>query len=595
MSCKAAKKEVFVIFISLFLFLDSIKANTIIISNQNEFDDMRLQISKSIIAGEKYINVEILRGTYYFNDNHIVLSRIEAKDTRIHIKGNGAILIPRGHTYHSGDRYKGDFSYDCSWMSGDKDISIWTDLRYSDGLIEIVNEKAKLCRLKHDVFRECDLAQGISFIYITHWFESGIYKIEKIEDGFVFFTTTDLKQSVLNKDGYNINDDFFFYKSFPRFRLCNVNTKEDVLRIIDGRVVLPRSCNVAHEGRTPRFLTIQKCSFSRVDISGFCFYGNSYQASTSYIYLLELNAQEVDISDCVFKGLHGNIISIVKTDNVTIKGNTFKDCYYGGILSDNMSGHTKIMNNTFVNMGLRRLNTFCVLCRGSNYYIGGNTLRNYGCGGISVGDWSHYPHERPSSGIVEKNTLTFSPSYLKEIERTGLMDSGAIYIWTKNDGAIVRNNVIRGYSGSGGNKGIFCDNGSYGVSIIGNVVTGITNSYCITSRRVASVEESNSPGTGIEASNINNTIQDNIVDGPVTFVGHEREDNGCIIGNNYVLIPKGGDYPVYSISHVKEEGGLIALEQKADKWGKVAISRKSYKLLRKTQEWHALKRFVGRR
>lgn len=583
-----------IIILALLTHVCIIKANTIFINNQNDFDNLKSHILKNISAGEKDIYVNFKRGTYTFKDNHIVISRVQACDTKIHIIGNGATLIPQGHTYHSGNVYEGIFTYDNSWMCGSKDVSIWTRIRYADNLVEIVNEKTKLCRLRSNIFINCSYESDLAYIQVTHWFQSSIYKIERIEGSYVYFTASDLSCSTLNSAGYNINDDFYFFKTNPRFRLCNVETYENVLKIKKGKVVLPNGCREVYEGKGSRFFTIQLSSLGEVDIIGLNFYGNKYQASTSYIYLLAVESKTINIRNCSFIGLHGNPISIVNTDNVSVEENSFMNCYYGGILSDNMSAHSKVKNNTFENMGLRLLNTFAVLCRGTDYYISGNTLHNYGSGGISVGDWSNYPHDKPSCGVVENNSLTFSQDYIKEIEKNGLMDSGAIYIWTKNDGAIIKNNVINGYSGAGGNKGIFCDNGSYGVSIIGNLIIGVANSYCITSRRVAIVEETRSPGTGIIASNINNEIRDNIVDGAINFVGHERPNNGCVIGDNYILLNIGQKMPVHSISNVKEDGNIIALEYKGTNNDCIRISKQSYKTIKKSREWKMLKKFVER-
>lgn len=564
-----------------FMLLCTAYANTIVVGNQSDFDNLKSKILKGINAGEKEIYVSFVRGTYVFKDNHIVLSRLKAADTRVHFIGNGAVLIPEGCKYYSGDIYEGEFKYDNSWMEKGADNTIWTQMRYADNLIELVEPGTKLCRLKNDLFKGCSYEKGSAYIHITHWFQSSIYKIEKIKSGYVYFKAPDLGRSSLDGKGYNLNDDYYFYKSFPRFRLCNVDTGEDVLKINEGKVVLPSGCHVVYEGKSPRFLTIQVSTLASFDIKDFVFYGNSYQASTSYMYFYEVKAKAIGIENCVFAGLHGNPISIVNTDNVSVYRNKFTDCYYGGILSDNMSANTSVVNNTFENMGLRIQNTFAVTCRGTNYYIADNSFENYGAGGISVGDWSHNPHERPSSGVVENNVLTYLPDYLIWVEKNGLMDSGAIYVWTKNDGAIIRNNVIKNYSGAGGNKGIFCDNGSYGVSIIGNLVTGVKNSFSITARRVANVEETKSAGTGIVASNINNIIKDNIIDGSLFFAGHERMDNGCEYGVNYLLVPEGAASPRVTVSNVTETGEDVLLEIKGEKKDRIAINRTGYRSVKK--------------
>ena len=575
-------------FLLLFPFID-IKASEVVVHNQEDYDMLKRQILTALTRGEKEIDILFTPGIYYFKDNDFVISRIKAENTKIRFVGNGATLIPEGHRYYSGDTYEGDFSYDNSWMAGATDVSVWTQMRYADELIEVLDDRSKMCRLKCSEMRSFVVESGFAYVNITHWYKSSIYRIEKIEGDYLFFTAPDLNQSALIKNGVNLNDDFYFFKTLPRFRLCNVETGENLLRIKDGKLILPSGCNEVYEGKATRLYSIYNSELSEFVITGFTFLGNSYQDATSYIYFNDLKANSVKVKDCRFIGLHGNPISIIKTDNVTVEGNTFSDCYFGGVLSDNYSANTRIVNNVLERMGKRRQDTFTVTCRGTDYYICDNTFTNYGYGGISVGDWYRASHEQPSRGVVENNKLTFSEDYLKEIELDGIMDGGAIYLQTKNDGAILRNNIINGFSGAGGNKGIFCDDGAYGFSLIGNVVTSVKNSYCITSRRVTIVEDSHTPGTGIEASNINNIIKDNIVDGKVMFAGHERTDNGCVLGDNYVLIYTGEDMPEISISNVAVEGQFIPIEHTGTKRGKIGVSRKSYKLLKKSPEWKRLK------
>lgn len=95
------------------------------------------------------------------------------------------------------------------------------------------------------------------------------------------------------------------------------------------------------------------------------------------------------------------------------------------------------------------------------------------------------------------------------------MDSGAIYIFTQNDGAVIRNNYIHDYVGMKDNRGIFCDDGAYGFTITGNVIRNVPNSYSIDSRLCLNVETQ--AGSVVKKVNYNNIIRNNRVDGPVRF------------------------------------------------------------------------------
>jgi len=175
------------------------------------------------------------------------------------------------------------------------------------------------------------------------------------------------------------------------------------------------------------------------------------------------------------------------------------------------------------------------------------------------------------------------------------MDGGAIYVWTKNDGTIIRTNYIHGFSGIGGNRGIFCDDGAYNVQIYGNVITGIANSYCIESRRVASVEDVQTKGTGIDKSNVNVQIRDNIIDGSILFIGNEGLNNGCELGINYVLLKEHESLPPNTVRNIDDPQGIVVLTHTGEKRGRVGISRQSLRILKKADVWHSVRDYMIRK
>lgn len=245
----------------------------ITINNQRDFGNIQQHIQHSINNGETNIVVTIAPGVYITHENHLVLHGIFAKDTKLQINGNGAILIPYGKEYHEGDEYDGIYSCDNSWMCDNSDISNWTQSRYADGLVEVVNESNKLCRLKSKEKLSDGLDVSNAFILLTHWYQSSVYKITKIEGNYIYFIVNDLAPSSLNKEGFCVNDDYYFRKQLPRYKLCNVETGEDYLRVINGKVKLPSTCDRVYEGKTKRFLLVQNCSFKEIEIRGFAVLG----------------------------------------------------------------------------------------------------------------------------------------------------------------------------------------------------------------------------------------------------------------------------------------------------------------------------------
>lgn len=575
----------------LFLSLTSVmslNAKVVVsISTQADFDKISDKITAALKTSDKDIFIAIAPGKYVIKGRGFWLNKIDAPDKSIHIVGNGTIVIPEGREYKSGDRYDGEFSPDNSWMSGKTDISIWSHVRYADGLVEVVNEKTQLCRLKSKESLPNGLDVSNAYILVPHWFQSSVYKVSKIENGYIYFTATDLKAGY--KKGYNVNDDYNFAGLNPRYKLCNVEIGEDYLRIVNGRVLLPSGVSAVWEGAIERLLTVNESRFKSVEVSGISFWGNSIKNRNAAVCIWYVNSESVTIRQCEFIGFHSKVFHLASSNSVTIEKNSFRDCYEMGISSYNSCERTAVRGNYFYRMGKRMNNSFCVSCHGPEFIVEDNVFLDFGFDGIGAGE-SHGNHpEKESYGVIRNNTLSYSPEYLADIANYTIMDSGAIYLRTRNHGVVIQNNYIHDIAGMGTNQGIYCDNGAFGFSIIGNVITDIANSNCIGSRRDASGEERNRPGSGIVATNVNNVIRDNVVDGRILFVGNEQADNGCVMGNNYVLLPEGREMPAHRIKDVTEEGSLIVLDNTGSRRGRIGVSRQSYRLMKKSPEWRRLK------
>ena len=93
--------------------------------------------------------------------------------------------------------------------------------------------------------------------------------------------------------------------------------------------------------------------------------------------------------------------------------------------------------------------------------------------------------------------------------------SASATTWTINRDVTIRDNYIHDIGGYGQNRGIFCDDGTVNVHIVGNRVLRIRNFYCIDLRKMLSIE--NDPASAIRKVNVGNTLENNIVDGDVRF------------------------------------------------------------------------------
>ena len=586
-------RSLFILSLFILTYVNSLSARTVVvISTQSDFDHIPEKIASVMKSSNRDIYITIAPGRYIVKENGFSLNKLEAHGKNFHISGNGTILVPDGRKYKNGERYEGTFSPENSWMSGKMDINIWSHVRYADGLVEVVNEKSKLCRLKSKEPLQKGLDVSNAFILLTHWYQSSVYKIYKIESDYIYFTATDLSNGY--RKGYNVNDDYNVAGLNPRYKLCNLEIGEDYLRIIDGRLVLPSGISSVWEGVANRMLSVNYSQFKSLDVSGICFYGCSNTKGSFGISIADVNSDYVRIHHCEFRGFHSRVFYVASND-VIIENNVFTDCYESGINSYNSSERTIVKGNSFYMMGKRMSNSFCVSCHGPEFIVDSNTFLDFGFDGIGAGE-SHRNHpEKKSYGLIQNNTLSYSSEYLLDVANYTIMDSGAIYLRTRNDGVVIQNNYIYDITGMYENRGIYCDNGAYGFSLIGNIVTGISNSNCIASRRDASGEESRMQGSGIVATNVNNVVKNNVVDGGIQFVGNEKPDNGCVFSYNFLLLGEGEEMPINSIKNILDEEGLVVLTHTGEKRGRIGISRASYKKLKTSEEWKRIKKFFVRK
>jgi len=505
------------------------------IDSQEKFAQMNTVMTKAIAEGETDIVMDIAKGVYYFRENHLLRRSDRCPEVSVTIQGHDAVLIADGNDYRNVDHYQEPFNPDAAFVDTDSltAFDFWDDCRYAEGMVEVVDEEAKLCRLHVPLPSEGrGKGWGIPiYINIPQWYYSGTYKVERAESGYLYFTVPDLEYVERGeRNGYNVNYDYIFGGQDIRFRLCNppLGVAPDSLSFRDGSSV--------HECRVSCFLNCNKSSYKSFTLSGLHFLGNS--SGNFLIKLDSLVTDSFNIKQCRFEAIKGNVLWAHHTPNITFGHNIIDNCY-NGILSSNSCVNTRVVNNTFNNCGGNMMPTFCVNCKGKDYYIANNQFRNFGYAAIGAGVWFGHEKKYESSGVIENNEMWCDSNYIAHKERYTLQDTGALYLWPKNDSVTVRNNYIHDIDGMLLNRGIFCDDGASHFRLYGNVVINIANSYSIDSRNC----EKKFPG-----ANEDNRMEGNIVDGPIKFEGSSKADNGCVVSGNVMLYKEGEEPPenIYS-------------------------------------------------
>ena len=568
---KTSNLHSFTYFLVSFIFLLNLgwcseaqvcQAKTILkVESQKDFDGIKTVLIERIAKGDKNIVVDFAKGRYYYKTQHICFADKYHPDVSIRFKGNGATIISSGKDLLKGApavKYVDGAGY---IDAEGRDFQNYSCMFQSDSLVDILDEKLKQCRI------HCSELEGIgnidctnAFIRLTSWFTSFLYHVSKIEDGYVYFTADNLAPGYAQYGNYNVNYDYTVGNILPRFRLVNLPLGGcDIVATPQG-LTNKTSERVIHQCEAGFFVFFENCEFKQISLEGFNVVG--CKADCQIIRFKNLKAGSILLSKNILSAARGIAVFADSSDNITIKGCTFHDNYRDVISFDNYSAGAVVKNNTFYNNGKGVINSFCIICRGGNYLIANNEIRDFNYGGIGVGVW-HKAAEgsRPSYGVVERNHIYYTPSYIEDKASWTLVDGGAIYLWSKNDGAIIRHNFIHDYEGMDSNRGIYCDDGTCYCSIYGNIILNIGNSYSIDLRRSLMLDRLN---IGLK-SNVYNRIYGNTFNGPFRFQGR-TDDSTSVKGGNTILAIEGIALPRIEEDNLVKESEDHVWDYNQRKW-----------------------------
>ena len=484
----------------------------ILVSKQAELKSLSASIRRAINDGEKNIQVLFMQGVYYYDRLPIYLYNIDAKDVSINIIGNNAILVAGGKDYQNGSSIP-FVNYNNVYLGANLDlIEPFGEVIQSIGPIEILDLEKKECRLS--ISQKCMFKPGM-VIQVSEWFHSPIYKVTKVQKGYVYFVADDLTYDE-GKKCYNVHYDNVVAKSNPRFR------------IYEPQKITSKSGNI-HECEVSVFLTLYQMRIKQFSMSGIIFRGCA-KGKEALCYFRDVDAEEISINDCSFEYMNQRIVKVNKTANLIFENNTVSNCYFGAVYSYIDSPNTIIQNNYFYRNERGWTNSSCVTCYGEDFMIANNLFVDNGYSAIVSGFNHNWGNRMVSRGVIENNEICFGDEYYAHPEKYTLFDGGAIYIGTLSNRVIVRYNYIHHFQGIGSVRGIYCDDGAMNVKIYGNVICGAINSHAILSWRAKSVNQK------IPQSNDGIDVYYNVIWGKYKF--DERSNSTCIHGNNLVLYAK---------------------------------------------------------
>lgn len=501
------------------------------IRNQKQFEDINESITSAIELGETNISVVIENGVYYFHEKHILRKGERHNDVSIRIIGRNAVLTSS-----------------TNFLSVELGDNGWQDLLPSDGLIEIIDKDKGICKIpyKNNISEKEKI--HITRVQITQWYRAPSYNISDIDNTGIYFNASDLKYiDYSGHKEYNVNYDYLYAQRNPRFRLFDITKYQR----------RDASC----------FINLNDCAYRYFGISGIRFSCNKEEAAL--IELRNVKTESVNICNNSFEYIRGNVCLVVNTDNVLFDGNHVRDTEGHELKFVRGCKHIQVTNNVFENCGKRLGQTFCINCGEAEYYIAENIFRDFGYCAIGVGIWHGNEKELTSKGIIEHNEIYYTSQYLADLLKHTLMDSGAIYVWTQNDGVIIKYNYIHDYGGPRSNTAIFCDDGASNCKIYKNIITNISTKNVISARKVEDQRIN-------IINNSNNFIAYNIVDGSILFMGYGIEERHCIKGENIVLNNSKREPVMNILANLEYSTDDIVIENWNESNGKLYIPR-SYK------------------
>ena len=374
-----------------------------------------------------------------------------------------------------------------------------------------------------------------------------IFKVEnkyKPEGTFISYTPAPcfyLENMKQTRDGVLIKNNKIQYAAkYGSISLCKLQSlfiidKQTLLDCYDLKFGAGLECMVKNFG-TARF---QNCSFENAEASGIKSYNN------------------LIVKNCHFQYITQNAIITTPKSNSSITYSTFK------------------------NIGKYGLNTACIQTLG-NVYAAHNEFKDFNYSAFILGNIStHHEEELPIS-LIEYNKLSWSKRWQKQMQMLGLSDSGAIYVGTNNQHCTIRFNTINNFGGHGSNRGIFCDDGAYNLSIYGNIVNKTANSYDIDSRNCATITYRQTP-KGYKF-NTNNFISYNICEKSIRVEGNSLEkENKCYFIHNIIIGNNTKEPQIRSKNNMTSKKSFLI-----DPYGKINIKGKYHPSINFLKIWNSL-------
>lgn len=521
------------------------------VDNQEQWNNIAQEIEKSIQEGARNICVRVRTKTLELTSDIKGFVNINEPDANILIEGNGVVCISGGPVISKKDakveQGKTHYSFPLTGFSINDvlydgknrhipiiDNSFLIDSTIepveSEGIEEIKNSDGSLYKRITRIWRFRTNLPNIEenecrnfYILLTRNWTSCRHRVKKIQDGYLYFYLKSDDAPTLMQMTLNPNSDRKTYNVFPRCRFINSPTRKGVY-FKQNVIYIPNKIKRIRVGKGGTLLSLNNCHLNSFKVSGFriiCAGNNPCISVQSSSF-----DDQMWIMDNTFNNLSNRAVKVLDCENVCVINNKINGTRINAIYCS--GNNISIEGNELRNIGYMG-QTMAIAFLGTDIHIYDNIIEDFNYSAISTGGTQPNNNCDPKTYIIERNTIRYTPKFLKHYKDNTLADGGGIYIGPQNTQGIIRYNIIDNITGMGANRGIFLDDGAKNLSIYGNLIMNTSNSSDIDLRL------SNTYAAGIPDHNTNNKVFHNIITGRYRFQDNGATDSRCIGGENILL------------------------------------------------------------
>lgn len=464
------------------------------ITSQAQFNDVKNLINSAISLGETNILVYLSADKLYFADGlflFIASQYPNAGNVNIEIRASQNCKIIASATPFSATNatpvingrfvfdHSAAFDYKRCYFTGDKEISLLSEIRQFDGIAIATGNSDGSGNLEYKIkLPDNDMTEyhGELMIQIFHAYRGKFFPVNNIVDGYVYFydiygVDRNIAISITNRLVLN-------------YRWCN--SMDGDVYVSNGKIYFDVKYQQIEETNASHIFRIE--TFKSVTISGLNLYFSSDNESEPHGSYTKIENALIRINDFNtsndperFVRIVGNhffnirnviVRSTDNSNNIIFANNFSENCYKTECsIGNNIGGY--IVGNKSIN-GNRYIDHYAVFHCASKQkgLIADNIIVDFAYSAIRSGGGVE---NTAANVIIERNVIEYSDEYANNEFHLG--DCGAIYAYREASLLIVRDNIVLNYRGQSYTIGIYMDGYISNAKVYRNLIINTFGRY----------------------------------------------------------------------------------------------------------------------